>query len=330
MVIRKKRRPAAPALQRRPYTSIKTSRIPLRREEDLAAMLDCARKQDSGDVARRGVRGDRFSDSYMMATNGGSTYEDLLRPTPSVPVLPPPPSSSTPPKSNGYGQQAMHNVFGTDDRRVVEDTSRIPARSMGILKITLARGGTRWGTAWLIGPRALATAAHNLIHPDDGPAIQLHVGLAYDGTNARGGWHPIVDNALSQEWKNNPSDANPFDFAVLRIDNAEIGNKLGWFGMADYLDAKFDNMLVNLFGYPLDVAQKYHLYGVAGRVGNVSNDRIFYDCDAGGGMSGGPVIARFGEQRIAVGIHIAGGMNSNAATRLQGTVYEFFRERQSW
>jgi glutamyl endopeptidase len=284
-------------------------------------------KEDSMDAARNQVRSGRFADSFMSATNGGASFEDLLRPQSSVggPPASRPASSRAP-----HRPSPLHNVFGPDDRQHIDDTSRVPARSIGLLKITLARGGTRWGTAWLIGPRVLVTAAHNLIHPEDGPASKLDVGLAYDGKNARGDWHSISDNALPKAWEDDPSEDNPMDFAVLRIDDPEVGNKLGWFGFADYEDAKFNNLLVNIFGYPMDVEQKFHMFGAAGRIVNVSHDRLFYDCDAGGGMSGGPIIARFGEQRIAVGIHVAGGAESNVATRLDGAVYEFFRERQSW
>src|SRR3546814_18379834 len=72
----------------------------------------------------------------------------------------------------GYGdaglQTGLQNVHGgSDERRLITDTSRIPARSIGLLKIIPERGTERYGTAWLIGPRTLATAAPNLFHPEE-------------------------------------------------------------------------------------------------------------------------------------------------------------------
>jgi V8-like Glu-specific endopeptidase len=176
----------------------------------------------------------------------------------------------------------------------------------------------------------LATAAHNLISPDAGETQSIQVGLGFDGTTARGGWHKAVDNAFSQAWRDNPSADNPNDYAVLKIEDASVGNKFGWFGFADYEDAKFPDMILNIFGYPVDVDSPGHMYASAGRIVNITSRRIFYDCDAGGGMSGGPVIARFGEKRIAVGIHVAGGDSSNVATRITADAYQLFEQHKNW
>ena len=227
----RKKYPAAPAIRKSPRPAASASVSLKSMTPALPGLLSAVGKQDSADSARRLVRGSRFSDSYMMASNGGATYEDALRPQKAdhpPPALPPPPRSSRSP----YG---LHNVFGTDDRKLIDDTSRVPARSVGLLKITPEHGGARYGTAWLIGPRTLATAAHNLVHPEAGRTISLEVGMAYDGANARGGWHKIVDNAFAKAWEENPSEDNPNDFAVLKIENADIGNKLGWFGFVEML-----------------------------------------------------------------------------------------------
>lgn len=283
-------------------------------------------KTDAADASQLHVRAGRFTNSFMMGTNGGATYETLLRPAPRGLAQPEGDIQPAPLPSG-----ALHNVFGHDDRRLVQDTSQIPARSIGLLKIFMESGSIRYGTAWLIGPRVLATAGHNLVHPDAGRTARLEVGLAYDGTSPRGGWHKVIDNRLPQAWLDEPSTENPNDFAVLQIADPEVGNRLGWFGFADYEDAKFPNMLLNLFGYPMDQKLKrFCMYGTTGRVLGVDEHRIYFDCDASGGMSGGPVIARFGEQRIAVGIHVAGGETGNAATRLTANAYELFKAHESW
>jgi V8-like Glu-specific endopeptidase len=303
-------------------------------------LLDVGQKKDSLDAGRMLVREGQFADSFMMGTNGGATFEELLRPriagaggtAAAVGAAGPDRRLAAYPASpKDARRRSLHNVLGgTDDRVRIVDTSHIPARSIGLLRIRPEDGEERFGTAWLIGPRTLATAAHNLLHPEAGPTQSLSVGLAFDGSAARGGWHKIVDNKFSEAWRDDPSPDNPNDFAVIRIDDAQVGNKLGWFGYANYEDAKFDDLAVNIFGYPLDVDAPLGMYGSKGRVVSLGERRLFYDCDAGGGMSGGPVVALFGEKRIAVGIHVAGGTSSNVATRITGAAFDLFERHKSW
>jgi V8-like Glu-specific endopeptidase len=310
------------------------------RECDRVAMSDappCAsdllsrdEKHDRIDSSQTLVRGKRFRGSFMEATNGGALYEDILRSDrPSIPRDEPDTIAGD--GVAAPGDTGLQNVLGgSDERRLIADTSRIPARAIGLLKIVPELGPERYGTAWLIGPRTLATAAHNLFHPEVGETRRLDVGLAYDGRSARGGWHRVIDNAFDLGWRHSPAEGSPFDYAVIKIANAEVGNKLGWFGFADYEDAKFGNMALNIFGYPLDLL-RFHMYGVRGRVLHVDGGRIFYDCDAGGGMSGGPVIARFPDgQRVAVGIHVAGGLHSNVGTRINDAAFKLFEAHRNW
>ena len=107
-----------------------------------------------------------------------------------------------------------------------------------------------------------------------------------------------------------------------------MGDRLGWFGFADYEDDRFHNMIVNIFGYPMDLLQGY-MYGVAGRILGIDPGRLHYDYDTGGGMSSAPVVARFGEQRIAVGIHAAGGARANTATRINDVAHALFTKHST-
>ena len=316
-----------------PWSSLGT----MRQEPTEDELLDRTGKADSIDASRHLVRGDRFTESFMMGTNGGAMFEPLLRPAAPSMSMPPAreadPAGPAQPGGPPRGRVA-HNVLGLDDRVLIRDTTLIPACSIGLLKIAMRNGSTRWGTAWLIGPRTLATAAHNLLHPDDGPASGWTVYLAYDGNRARGGEHKIVADALPDAWKEDPRIGSPYDFAVLKIADAAVGNAQGWFGYADYDDAKFDKLALNLFGYPMNVdeGQQYCMFAAKGRALRADGGHIFYDCDAGPGMSGGPVYARFGEQRIAVGIHIGGGdaSSGNVATRINDVAHAMFKAHESW
>ncbi len=47
-------------------------------------------------------------------------------------------------------------------------------------------------------------------------------------------------------------------------------------------------------------------------------------------MSGGPLYAKFGDKRIAIGIHVSGGNRANIATRIGAVAYKLFDEHRSW
>ena len=291
-------------------------------------------KDDWIDSSKTLVRKKRFCGSYMMDTNGGATYEDLLRPGRAAePPIRARKASAHDVVETGAETVGFQNVLGgVGALQIITDTSLIPTRSIGLLKILLKSGELRYGTAWLIGPRTLATAAHNLLSPEAGEADTLEVGMAYDGKLAHGGWHRIVDCKFNKGWRKWLDPRKGYDYAVLKIKDSAVGKKLRWFGFADYKDAKFDNMLVNIFGYPMDRErfQQFHMYGVSGRVLAVNSRLIHYNCATDDGMSGGPVIARFGEQRIVVGIHVAGGTHSNVGTRINDAAYALFNKYRNW
>lgn len=297
-------------------------------EEELLSLDD---KSDTLDCSQDLVRSNCFSDSYLTATNGGALHEDILLNSDPIREVRGPVQDIVPliSGSDPTAEINLQNVQGRDDRILVRDVSKIPARTIGLLKFETERGGTRYGTAWLIGPRTLVTAGHNLLHKDTGETTVMHVGMAYDGRSPRGGWHRVTAAEVPSEWRNNPVPENPEDYAVIKIANPKVGNTLGWLGFADYEDRKFQDMILNVFGYPMD-KPGYHLYGSTGRVTGINDDRLAYDCDAGPGMSGGPVIARFNNSRIVVGIHVAGWHPSNFATRIDGKAFRLFRKFQSW
>ena len=55
---------------------------------------------------------------------------------------------------------AMEVIIGIDNRVQITSTTDIPWRRICALRITFPSGATYRGTAFFIGPRALATAGH--------------------------------------------------------------------------------------------------------------------------------------------------------------------------
>ncbi|QYU67956.1 hypothetical protein J4558_24360 [Leptolyngbya sp. 15MV] len=52
---------------------------------------------------------------------------------------------------------------------------------------------------------------------------------------------------------------------------------------------------------------------------------LLYAFDTTEGMSGAPIFALFGHQRVAVGIHTSGGDGGNRARRIDGPVFDQLR-----
>ncbi len=288
-------------------------------------LLNLEHKDDISDAMRRHVRDGRFADSFMVATNGGSTFERILRPSSEEARELSPKSSPSPP------QPGLHNIGSSSPRFVVKNPTLLPCRCVALVKILPETGGEFWGTAWLIGPRTFATAAHNLLHPVHGRTSRMFVSPGYDGIRESGQWYAVKCNRLSQSWLDNPSDKNPHDFAVIRIDEAEVGNRLGWFGFADYADEKFPDFAINAFGYPVNDEPRFTMHGATGRVARPDPDRIYYNCDMAGGMSGSPIFALYGDHRIAVGIHAAADpLGGFVGTRIDAAVFDLFSKYKNW
>ncbi len=108
------------------------------------------------------------------------------------------------------------------------------------------------------------------------------------------------------------------------LGDATVGQRLGWFGMASYADSQLTPLLVNVSGYPVDRAPLTQYFN-GGRIEQVVPDFLLYSFDTEGGMSGAPIFAMFGTQRIAVGIHTNGSDRINRARRINNKLYDVLR-----
>lgn len=211
--------------------------------------------------------------------------------------------------------------LGEEDRVPILDPTALPWRSIARLSITYEGGGSAIGTAWFVGPRALATAGHNLRHPEQGVATTVRVTPAYDGRNA-----PFDTVAASQifcepAWLADPSSAPDLDYGVVVLPDRTMGQHLGWFGIASYTDDQLVPMLVNVSGYAADLQPQTQWYA-GGRILDALPKHLLYDFDTSFGMSGAPIFAVFGKQRVAIGIHTDGGDRTNRARRIDDALFD--------
>jgi V8-like Glu-specific endopeptidase len=94
-------------------------------------------------------------------------------------------------------------------------------------------------------------------------------------------------------------------------------------------DAELVGPTANLCGYPtdLDDMQGKYQYYHARRLEQVTPSRLCYDIDTHGGMSGGPLWLRIGEDRFVVGVHTNGSPGGNWGVRISKRVAD---EMDGW
>jgi V8-like Glu-specific endopeptidase len=228
----------------------------------------------------------------------------------------------------------LESVIGDDERIPVPETDRYPWRAHASLLITAA-DGSRWiGTAFFISPRVLATAGHNLfIHGNDdarrGWVSSIEVIPGRDG-DRRPFDSAITSQYYSVEgWTGVPHGQRPdpdYDYgAIVLGEDAVLGARTGWLGVAALDDKHLDRASLNLAGYPGDLGGSTQWY-MARRTGDLETRRIYYDIDTYAGQSGSAVYVAAGDERYAVGIHAYGasGGSMNSATRITTEVYDNF------
>lgn len=194
-----------------------------------------------------------------------------------------------------------------------------PYLSIAYLQITYEQGQQTTGTAFFIGPRALATAGHNVRHPQYGKATDWLVTPAAFGNVAN-----VVTVPATCLYPT--AGAGPLvggdDWAVLGIDDPAIGHRHGWFWLKDFgAVPSLDHLYV--CGYA-NTAGPRAQYRSGGPLVSHSNSFYNYGFDTDEGMSGSPLFYYVEGQpiRFAIGIHISENANGARARRITGAVFD--------
>ena len=178
------------------------------------------------------------------------------------------------------------------------------------------------GTAWYIGPKTLATAGHCVFLKNDGGwAKSIEVMPARFGNDKPFGKLSATRFSAVDGWTKDSS--RDFDYGVIHLESAKVGDEIGNFEVRSFQDSIFKNMLLKVSGYPADREQSQFQYFHERPVQQVSATRLFYDIDTFGGQSGSPIWQDTAETGvIAVGIHTTGGITSNSGTRINDDVID--------
>jgi len=211
-------------------------------------------------------------------------------------------------------------VCGTDNRTQVTAVTTAPWRWNCQLIITLANGSKARGTGWFAGPCLVMTAGHCVYsHDTGGWARSIEV---IPGKNAASQPYGSVTSSNLRSvsgWTGGKSGNPEFDYGGILLPNSTLGNRVGWFGVANLPDAELNGLLVNTAGYPGDKPFGTQWF-MSDKLTRVTPRKLYYQIDTYGGQSGSAVWRLKSGQRQAVGVHAYGGC-PNSATRINADVF---------
>jgi glutamyl endopeptidase len=212
------------------------------------------------------------------------------------------------------------SVIGADTRIRVNPTTTYPARATVLITFSAGRC-----TGWLINANTVVTAGH-CVHPGNGttfyPASSYRIYPGYTGSAAPYGSCTAKWLASVQGWTKNGDDR--FDYGAIKL-NCSIGNTTGYFGFF-WTSASLTGLPTLINGYPGD--KPLTQWRSSDLVRLTQAQRVFYQNDTTGGMSGSPVYyIRAGCGICAMAIHAYGTYGSppfstnNHGTRITQTVF---------
>lgn len=216
----------------------------------------------------------------------------------------------------GKGQES---IIGPDSRVRVTPTTTFPARATVLITFSLGRC-----TGWLIGPNTVITAGH-CVHPGSGgPFYPVGSYRIYPGRNGGGSPYGSCTArwlASVQGWTTTGDDR--YDYGAIKL-NCAIGNTVGWYGY--FVQAgSLNGLPTNINGYPGD--KPLTQWRSSDKVRATQAQRVFYQNDTVGGMSGSPVwYNRTGCGACAMAVHAYGVYgsppfsNNNHGTRITQAV----------
>lgn len=205
-------------------------------------------------------------------------------------------------------------------------TTMTPKNDQRVVRLVIkfsGSSGTHYGTGFMIGANAVATAAHNLNHPTHGRAtsITCYVGVA-SGVSAV---HKELITDTSRflrpaSWDS--TKAYRYDYGVIKL--SKDVSSVGSFGFGVYNDSVLSSNTFTLMGY----GTNGYPSAASSRLSNIGTHDFYYAIDTRGGDSGAPVFYRTG---YVAGIHAYGEAPPQyplpSATRITS---EVFNNLKAW
>lgn len=276
---------------------------------------------------------DRYRADFMVQTNNGGRLESVPGFNSSRVIaqqfhrrpLPPRLRQEHLGDSSNLEFAFPQNTIGKDDRVPVPSASALPWRCICQLVIEGLYDQQVLGTGWLVGPRTVITAGHNLYSFKKlNWATSVYVIPGREGDIAPFNYYQSTRFEVHEGWGNSGKEVQ--DIGVIWL-GSPVGQRLGWFGIASYSDDQFSDLIVNTAGYPSDKRLGTQWFN-AGRIDSVDKYTLRYGLDTEAGQSGSPVFELDSDnRRIAHAIHAYGGHNSNLGIRITNEIYDLI---SSW
>jgi glutamyl endopeptidase len=234
------------------------------------------------------------------------------------------------------------NIFGSDDRTVVDDMSVSPYNSIAYLRIRNFYGiaGCR-GTATAFAPNAFITSAHMFFDNSTKPKTlvinptyrPIDLIFNYDGLNSNPpesamtsyNYNDIDDDFdiefvfIPASYLSEPTIENfASDYAIVKTTESIFSSYLGF-----SQNASVDET-VTLCGFPEQTSNTSantvdrRPYESTGEIIQVGTDAFYYLIDASAGQSGAPV---FNSSNQILGVHSGGNISSNRACKVDAPLY---------
>ena len=120
------------------------------------------------------------------------------------------------------------------------ETSGVPWRCICQIEMRFPAGLVARGTAWFVSADTLITAGHNIFFPKFGgfaEAITIVPGKNGADVEPYGAYFAL-EGQVHPDWEEKGTDALHADIGYLKINDPNVGRKLGWFGLRVFSDAE--------------------------------------------------------------------------------------------
>lgn len=202
------------------------------------------------------------------------------------------------------------HIIGTDERKIVTNTTVSPYSSVVYLVMTFPNGKSYVGSGSMISSDTVLTAGHCLYKKSlGGWATRVTVYPGNNGNIAPYGKSTGIKLLTVSGWMN--SESSEHDIGAIKLDK-KIGSSTGWFGMTTNPGTN-----IALTGYPGE--KSGYMYTQQGSVSELSTNNVYYKLDTTGGNSGSAV---YNPSKQVVAVHAYGAGTKNFGTRLNNEKYK--------
>lgn len=199
-------------------------------------------------------------------------------------------------------------IIGTDNRKVITNTTKAPYKFIGKLIIEYSNGKAYGGTGFLVGESTIVTAAHCAYSRElNAYPTKITFYPGRTGSSNPYGSSTVKKIHVPTKYKTNSTYDNKYDYAVLEL-NTPIGKTTGFFEQYVFIrDPNIDIMYSAGYIIGYNGNTLYSAYGETTIY--QKQKKIIYKIDTDSGQSGAPI---FEKSTLSLyGIHTSGSITQN-------------------